>query len=328
MLITNENKALRINRQLTLLLHYLYMHEYRFTTISPASHQLVNCRSSNLMGNTLTDIFGWNRTFKLTDLDSDLSDLMHSAEILQEVHNGWKSLYRVSSLDNLLFYHSGFPTVENDAVFFGPDTYRFAQALNQYIAQHSTNLFNQNDQSISTAVDIGTGSGVGAAIMTLAFPQANIIALDINDAALNLAGINFAAADLHQIVCMKSNLLNNVEGNFDLIVANPPYLLDESLRAYRHGGGEMGAGLSIDIVDAALERLNPNGTLLLYTGVAIINGHDAFLSAVTQKLEFAHVNYTYSEIDPDIFGEELAKDAYANVDRIAAVVLIVYKHPA
>ena len=76
----------------------------------------------------------------------------------------------------------------------------------------------------------------------------------------------------------------------------------------------------------ALPILNPAGSLLLYTGVPIIDGQDAFLEAVTQKLEFAAVNYTYNEIDPDIFGEELANPAYMNVDRIAAVVLIVKKH--
>ena len=320
MLSTDEEKPAHINRQLILLLHYLHMHEYQFTTISPASHQLVNSRSCNLIGNSLTDIFGWNRTFTLELIDSDLRDLMQSAEILQEVDNGWKSQYRVSYLDKLLFYHSAFPTIENDAVFFGPDTYRFARSLQHFLMQHT--------QAIHNAVDIGTGSGVGAALIAIAAPEANVIALDINQAALNLARINFAAADITKISVMQSNLLNKVDGNFDLIVANPPYLLDESQRTYRHGGGDMGAGLSLEIVDLALTRLNPNGVLLLYTGVAIIDGYDAFLNAVMQKLEFAQANYTYSEVDPDIFGEELAKDAYANVDRTAAVILIVNKHPA
>ena len=319
MQLINEDKANRINRQLTLLLHYLHMHEYQFTTISPASHQLVNDRPSNSMGKTLTDIFGWNRVFKLENVKPDLVDLMHSAEILQEVDDGWKSLYRVSSLEDHLFFHSAFPTIDTEAVFFGPDTYRFAQALKQYLTHHQ--------QPIQTAVDIGTGCGAGAVLMALALPQADIIALDINHDALNLARVNFAVADMSHITLMHSNLLHNVEGNFDLIVANPPYLLDEWQRAYRHGGGQMGSGLSLDIVEASIERLHPNGDLLLYTGVAIINGHDAFLEAVTQKLEFAPVNYSYTEIDPDIFGEELAKNAYANVDRIAAVVLIVRKHP-
>ena len=314
----NREKVTYINQQLTLLLHYLQVQDYRFTTISPVSHQLVNDRPANLIGKNLTDVFGWNRAFKLDNLDSNLRDLMFNAEILQEVHNGWKSLYRVSSLDNLLFYHSGFPTIENDAIFFGPDTYRFANTLQKFLLQH--------DQIIQSAVDIGTGSGVGAALIARALPLANVTALDINISALYLAHINFAAAGLQKISLLQSNLLNNVEGNFDLIVANPPYLLDESARVYRHGGGDTGAGLSLDIVDAALKRLNASGTLLLYTGVAIINGLDAFLEAVTQKLEFAPVSYTYHEIDPDIFGEELVKDAYASVDRIAAVVLSIRKH--
>ena len=67
------------------------------------------------------------------------------------------------------------------------------------------------------------------------------------------------------------------------------------------------------------------GTLLLYTGVAIVNGYDAFLAEVKVKLTFAGLSFEYVEIDPDIFGEELQKGAYAIADRIAAVVLTAQK---
>ena len=67
--LINEVKSTRIERQLILLLHYLHMHAYRFTTISPASHQLVNDRPANMMGKTLIDIFGWNRAFKLETVE-------------------------------------------------------------------------------------------------------------------------------------------------------------------------------------------------------------------------------------------------------------------
>ena len=65
--------------------------------------------------------------------------------------------------------------------------------------------------------------------------------------------------------------------------------------------------------------------MLLYTGVAIVKGLDAFIAEAAVKLTNAGFNYDYMEIDPDIFGEELAGDAYANVDRIAAVVLTARK---
>lgn len=316
--ITNEADMVRQHHQLELLLAYLQLHDYQFITISPASHERVNNRIENAMGNDLVDIFGWNRPFNPEAVDAALFDLMHSANIITKVENGLKSQLRVSSLNGKLFLHSAFPTSSSESVFFGPDSYRFARAIHQYLAT--------NQQPIHRAVDIGTGSGVGAVMLALALPESEIIAADINHAALNLARANMAAAGMHHIELMHSDLLSNVAGNFDLIIANPPYLLDESARVYRHGGGPLGAALSLDILDTAIERLNPNGALLLYTGVAIVNGYDAFLAEAAVKLEFAGFAYEYSEVDPDIFGEELDNEAYRMADRIAAVALIARNH--
>ena len=325
------NKALAINKQkqLTLLLAYLQQHRYRFTTISPSSHEKVNNRPKNAMANDLIDIFGWNRVFKREVIDATLFDLMQAANIVIKVGDYWKSQLRVSNINDQLFLHSAFPTLGNDAVFFGPDTYRFANVIRQYIVN--------NLQPIHRAVDIGTGSGVGAVCLALALseimiesktePKTEIVALDINNDALSLARVNIDASGINNIALIHSNILQNVEGNFDLIIANPPYLLDKTERAYRHGGGQLGAGLSLAIVDAAIERLNANGTLLLYTGVVIVNGHDAFFAEVTAKLNIAGLTYEYSEIDPDIFGEELNSEAYRMADRIAAVVLTARKQP-
>jgi methylase of polypeptide subunit release factors len=121
-----------------------------------------------------------------------------------------------------------------------------------------------------------------------------------------------------------SDLLSAAEGAFDLVVANPPYLLDPARRAYRHGGGRLGEGLSLAMLDAAVGRLAPGGTLLLYTGVAVVNGHDPFHAEAERRLA-AHprVAWAYREVDPDVFGEELDTGAYAEADRIAAVVLTV-----
>ncbi|MGZ8269658.1 MAG: methyltransferase [Methylophilus sp.] len=319
---TDEAQAISKQHHLALLLVYLQLHDYRFTTISPASHEKVNSRLDNGLANDSVGIFGWNRPFKREAIDAKLFELMQAANIAIPVGEFWKSQLRVSSIDGLLFLHSAYPTLENDAVFFGPDSYRFANVIHQYFATHQ--------QPIHRAIDIGTGSGLGVVLLALALsesePKPEIIAVDINYDALNLARVNLSAAGIHDTVLMNSNLLHNVAGNFDLIIANPPYLLDKSERAYRHGGGQLGADLSLAIVDAAIERLNPDGTLLLYTGVAIVNGRDAFLAEVTDKLNMADFTYQYAEIDPDIFGEELVSEAYCMADRIAAVVLTARKH--
>jgi hypothetical protein len=108
-------------------------------------------------------------------------------------------------------------------------------------------------------------------------------------------------------------------------MSNPPFILDPDELPYRHGGGEHGAQLSIDIVRTALERLNPGGSLLLYTGIAIVDGEDRFLAAVRGMLDEACANWHYEELDPDIFGGQLGCEGYENVERIAAVWLHAVK---
>ena len=57
--------------------------------------------------------------------------------------------------------------------------------------------------------------------------------------------------------------------------------------------------------------------------VAMIAGHDPFLEAARGFLTSDHYGWTYQELDPDVFGEELDKPGYEQVERIAVVVLTV-----
>lgn len=299
------------------LLLALYDRHYSFVTVTPATHHLVNQRRGNAWAESIEDIFGWNRPFKQETLDAGLFALMKEADILRPVAQGWQSQVRVSSIQDKLFLHSGFPTDAADAVFFGPDTYRFIHAM--YGALSTL------QGKVRRCVDIGTGTGVGAILLAEALPYAESIGVDINPKALAFAAINAQACRISNVHFQHSDLLHDLPGEFDLMIANPPYLVDPSARAYRHGHGPLGAQLSLDIVEAALARLAPGGILMLYTGVAITHGHDPFIEAVKHSTKMAGCTYQYTEIDPDIFGEELATAAYAQADRIAAVWLLVNK---
>jgi release factor glutamine methyltransferase len=104
---------------------------------------------------------------------------------------------------------------------------------------------------------------------------------------------------------------------------NPPYLVDPLARTYRHGGGSFGEALALRIVDEALARLAPGGRLVLYTGAAIVDGNDVLRAAAVTSCVRAGADVRYREIDPDVFGEEIAGNpAYAGVERIAAVALV------
>lgn len=286
---------------------------YSFTTATPATHARVNGRVGNEWARDLRDVFGWSRPFLEAVVPKPVVEAMREAGVLAAFGAGWRSTVRVSSLDGMLFLHSAYPTTGEDAVFFGPDTYRFAQAIGGLVPS-----------PVRRAVDIGCGAGPGAVLMARAYPEAEVFGVDINEAALRLTRANAYLAGV-SVSAVLSDLLKGVAGAFDLIVANPPYMADPAGRAYRDGGGTLGAGLSLEIVGVALERLAPGGTLLLYTGSAIVGGVDAFRDAAVARLEAGGVEWSYREMDPDVFGEELEGGAYAVADRIAAVVLTIRK---
>jgi methylase of polypeptide subunit release factors len=287
---------------------------YGFVTPTPATHERVNRRPGNERARDLAGVFGWSRPFDPAILPEGVFDLMHRAQAVAEDARGWRSLVRLSTLEGEVFLHSPFPTSGAGAVFFGPDTYRFAAAVRDGLRARRA--------PVRRAVDIGCGAGPGGILVAKARPEAEALMVDINDEALRFARANAALAGAANAVPLRSDLLSAVEGAFDLIIANPPYLLDPARRVYRHGGGRLGEGLSLAMLEAALGRLAAGGTLLLYTGVAVVNGHDAFRSEAEERLASSPgVGWSYREVDPDVFGEELDTAAYAEADRIAAVVL-------
>jgi len=284
---------------------------YRFTTVTPETHRRVLARRTSPIAADLADIFGWSCPFDPLLPPPEMLALMDRAGILQAEAGLLRARIRCSTLGNQLFVHSAYPTTAADAVFFGPDTYRFVRALLPLVPVDTARI-----------VDIGAGSGAGGlAVAAWLGNGAAVVLGDINDAALRFAAVNAAINGLANVACRHSDVLDGIEGTADLIIANPPYLVDAGRRRYRHGGGDLGAALSVRIAEQAAARLNPGGRLVLYTGSAIVGGHDAFRAEMVARL--AGRNWHYEEIDPDVFGEELETAAYGRADRIAAVLMVV-----
>jgi methylase of polypeptide subunit release factors len=290
---------------------------YRFTTITPASHARVNARVARTVA-TLEDVFGWTRPFQECDLPSSTLALLDQAECLEQAGSHLRSAVRFSTLGEQIFVHSAFPTEQGEAVFFGPDTYRFARAVRQSLATFAPRFSPR-------IIDVGAGSGAGglhaAALLHDASPS--ILLADINRHALRFSRINAAINGVRNVRAVASDLFSGVDGVFDLIISNPPYLVDPLERLYRHGGGELGSALSVRIVEQGIERLAPGGRLLLYTGSAIVDGVDALHDALRARLAGRGARFSYEEIDPDVFGEELERAPYDCAERIAVVAAAI-----
>jgi release factor glutamine methyltransferase len=126
-------------------------------------------------------------------------------------------------------------------------------------------------------LDVGTGSGVIAITLALSFPQAEVHASDVSEDALALARENAERlGSLQRIHFVRSNLLDNVDGMFDVIVANLPYistadrtklapevLHDPTVALF---GGERGDESIRQLIEEASGHFRPGGLLALEIG--------------------------------------------------------------
>ena len=125
-----------------------------------------------------------------------------------------------------------------------------------------------------TFLDKCTGSGCIAVALAVKFPNARVLAVDISQAALQIAQQNIRKHKVEQRVqLLQSNLWEEVMGTFDLIIANPPYIPTQNLanltREVQHeprlalDGGADGFEITRPLCQAADGFLNPGGLLAL-----------------------------------------------------------------
>jgi release factor glutamine methyltransferase len=122
-------------------------------------------------------------------------------------------------------------------------------------------------------LDLGTGSGAIALAIRHQRPDATVTAVDASRDALAVARANATQLGL-AIDFRHGHWLDGVEGNFDLIVSNPPYIAngDAHLPGLAHEprsaltSGTDGLDDLREIVSAAPSHLSPGGWLLLEHG--------------------------------------------------------------
>ncbi|MEN9480934.1 MAG: hypothetical protein RLZZ298_2329 [Pseudomonadota bacterium] len=132
--------------------------------------------------------------------------------------------------------------------------------------------------AIHSALDLCTGSGCLAILTALAFPEAQVDAVDLSEDAIFVAERNVCEYELaERIQLIQSDAFTNLSGKrYDLIISNPPYVNAESVNKlppeYLHepemalGSGEDGLDFTHVILREARQHLTDDGLLIVEIG--------------------------------------------------------------
>jgi release factor glutamine methyltransferase len=162
----------------------------------------------------------------------------------------------------------------------------------ELIVEAALERFADRTQPLAVA-DACTGSGCLAVALAAELPHATVVATDISQVALDVARRNSERHRLDgRIRFISTNVLDGVDGTFDLIVGNPPYVrtvdrpaLQPEVRDFEPPvalfGGETGMDIVATLVGQAVGRLRHQGYLMFEFGF----GQEVAVEELIEKTE-------------------------------------------
>lgn len=224
--------------------------------------------------------------------------------------------------------NSGYPLqyIINEQEFMGINFYVQKGVLiprpdTEILVEKIINIVNNNllkNKEINI-IDIGTGSGAIAVSLAHYLKEANIIAIDISDIALETANINAKRHSISNITIKKGDLfgdLNIADGKFDIIVSNPPYIETDEIKKLQKevsifepkealDGGEDGLHFYRKIMDKFIEHSTKKSILSVEIG---------YNQGKEVKEIFSNSNvFNNIEIDKDLSGNDRVVTGYCGI---------------
>ena len=171
--------------------------------------------------------------------------------------------------------------------------------ISELLAEHLEPWVDEPD-SVQDVLDLCTGSGCLAILAALAFPNAQVDAVDLSDHAVRLAHRNVEMYKLQtQVNILQGDLYTPLAGRqYDVIVCNPPYVNSAAMAQlpseYQQepvlalAGGDDGMDIVRNILGQAAAHLKDEGFIILEIGNEYENFINAFPTLNPVFLETAH----------------------------------------
>ena len=215
----------------------------------------------------LADALGKKRIELYLEFDRPLSD-----RELEPLRDKVRRRAEGEPLQHLLghwdFFGRTFKT-DRRALIPRPDTELLIEAVLKNLLTREPNA--------THLVDVGTGSGVLAITFALEQPELEVVAVDISNDALELAQENAERLGVSdRIVFRRSDLLDQIDGSFDWIVANLPYIPTADIPGLQRevqfdpalalDGGEDGLAIVKRLLESIAGKIALNGVVALELG--------------------------------------------------------------
>jgi len=179
------------------------------------------------------------------------------------------------------------------------------------------------------SLDIGTGGGYVA--IALGGHAVTSVGSDIDDDLVAFAAASAAALGRDNVEFVRSDICRDIDGEFDLIAANPPQSITDPAQhvAGTHDrGGYLGQEILIRILDEAWDSLRDGGTMVVGYSSPVVNGRCLMHDDVERYFSHRAARVEVRELLADYYPEHGAFYRGVGISRIIRGLLVIERgHP-